>query len=217
MIRGNTIVRTRNQFDPDNGVGNNQSLQHDNDRIGRFESSTTHVVAEQNQGREVDISDTSLKSRRGSWNQVLLVTMKRMFEEQWNDLTSHMVKHLSDVVRPMLINSLNDVMSKPGSSNFPPFSSAQYVFGTEGQVIPCPPSVRILQRPEIIGSTQNNVNEVEPINGNNLVNPIQTNLNENNNGNAVNQNARQHTPLSNMENAQPVGPVPYMITHGLLG
>lgn len=47
-----------------------------------------------------------------------------------------------------------------------------------------------------------------PISGGNLPNPLQVNIGGNSNGNLANQNTQQNMPLPNLENIQPIRPIP---------
>lgn len=143
-------------------------------------------------------------------------------------MNNHIMRHIANAIRPMVVNAVNDIIFGPGSSNQPflvqgnpaalvyvPSTSAQFKnVSNLGQVIP--PPVRILQRPKTSSRGQYNANVIGSIDGKNpssiWVSPAQTNPNDdNNNINLVNQNVRQKMPLPNVENIRPIKQIPNSI------
>lgn len=88
---------------------------------------------------------------------LVAATMKKMFEKHQNEITNHIMKHLCDVVKSIMVNVINDVISRPwtfnqlpnqsntAASKYVPSILSQLNNGNNlDQVIPS--QVRILQR-----------------------------------------------------------------------
>lgn len=130
-----------------------------------------------------------------------------------------MADHLTIVLKPMIVNMVNELTSRPGPSSesfsmqgsqaamgyVPSTSSAQLSnVGNFGQAIP-QPVVRILQRPKVLdGHNQSNPNLVNLANMVNQSGPIPNNSTGNNDDGMANQNKT----LPNVENERPVIPAP---------
>lgn len=50
----------------------------------------------------------------------MLATMKTLFDEQRNDMVNHIVHHMSNVVKLIVINAVNDAILRLGLSNQTP-------------------------------------------------------------------------------------------------
>ena len=96
-------MRIRNQVD-----GQNDNANNPNDG-----NQSEHLAANVVVGATADIpwQLTDDQARALAPDATLVATMKRMFEEQQNELTNHIIRHVTNVIKPMVVNAINEVIS----------------------------------------------------------------------------------------------------------
>ena len=52
-------------------------------------------------------------------NSNIVSTMRRLVEEQQNEMANYIVSHMLDVIKPIVINAMDDALSRSRSSNQP--------------------------------------------------------------------------------------------------
>lgn len=113
------MARTRNQYETDNVAGNNNQLpQSYNDMVAHSKSSVSGRAAESNRQGEIDLLRhlTKEQLREVALNCNVASTITRLLKEQQNDMANHIVSQMSDVIKSIAVNAINDEISRPGSS-----------------------------------------------------------------------------------------------------
>lgn len=182
-------TRSQNQLDHNNVTSNNSPPNPVTKRVARAKSSNVQSTANQGQIGEVDIPKqlTEEQRRQLKANPVTIATMRRIIEEQHNDLTNLVSMCVTDTARPLIITDVHEIANKQGASTnstqiqpnpvFPPpsfgyapqSSNLTPNFSTIGQVTHLTP-LRILRRGEGVIATQtcgpmltNEVNWLNPL------------------------------------------------------
>lgn len=121
-IWGYLMPRTRNHVESNITSSNDPNCS---DRAVHSKSSTVNWAAEVGQRKGACLPKRFIEepSRQVASNPHTFATMKRLFEEQRNDIAKYIMSHLSDVIEPIIINAMNDMFLRLGLSNQRPLSN----------------------------------------------------------------------------------------------
>lgn len=115
------MTRTRNhsQLDLDNVTGNNWPPRLVTERSEHVESWNVQPVTNQMQVGDVDIPRQLIEEQRIQMEPYLatIATMRRIIEEQHNNLANLVTKCMADMVTPLMVNTIHDIANKQGASS----------------------------------------------------------------------------------------------------
>lgn len=164
------MARTMNQQEGNNAAGNNNPvIQTGNDIVAQFESSSAWRVAKEGlcEGGDLLRNLTEKQLREMIPNSTMVSSMGRLFEEEQGEMTNYIISHMSYVIRHVVVNVVNDILSSAISSNQllqgifakPRYVPSPPLYNNRGQS--SQPLARILQRHESSNQGQNKQNEVD--------------------------------------------------------